>query len=145
MISQICSMVLLSVGNSDHVAHAGRKICIFWEKTAQDPIKSLNPLIRVGGEALYAPPPVVFCPLLKKSSGNPYLKIHDFSHNFIADAPKTISPKMQIWNISWSFIYNIFTNVLFVFLRIKIIQLFWKVLTGRITITMTLNPRSFSE
>ena len=31
-------------------------------------------------------PLVVFCPLLKKSSGNPYLKILDFSQLFIADA-----------------------------------------------------------
>ena len=30
---------------------------------------------------------MVFCPLLKKSSGNPYLKILDFSQIFIADAP----------------------------------------------------------
>ena len=28
---------------------------------------------------------VVFCPLLKKSSGNPYLKILDFSQLLVAD------------------------------------------------------------
>ena len=33
------------------------------------------------------PSPVVFCPLLKKSSGNPYLKILDFSQLLIADTP----------------------------------------------------------
>ena len=32
-------------------------------------------------------PPVVFCPLLKKYSGNPYLKILDYFQLFIADAP----------------------------------------------------------
>ena len=39
-----------------------------------------------GGGAI-RPPPVVFCPLLKKSSGNPYLKILDFSQIFISDDP----------------------------------------------------------
>ena len=47
----------------------------------------------MGGGALYAPHPVVFCPLLKKSSGNPYLKILDFSQLFIADAPMKKNPK----------------------------------------------------
>ena len=31
--------------------------------------------------------PVVFCPLLKKSLGNPYLKILDFSQLLVADTP----------------------------------------------------------
>ena len=41
----------------------------------------------MGGDWGHCTPPVVFCPLLKKSSGNPYLKILDFSQLFIADAP----------------------------------------------------------
>ena len=41
----------------------------------------------MGGGGALDPPPVVFCPLLKKSSGNQYLKILDFSQLFIADAP----------------------------------------------------------
>ena len=34
-----------------------------------------------------SPPPVVFCPLLKKSLGNPYLKILDFSQLLVANTP----------------------------------------------------------
>ena len=38
-----------------------------------------------------------FCPLLKKSSGNPYMKILDFSLLFIADAPlKTKNQKFRV-------------------------------------------------
>ena len=44
----------------------------------------LNPLTN-GGGAVYAPP-VVFCPLLKKSSGNPYLKFLTFP-NFLLLMP----------------------------------------------------------
>ena len=35
------------------------------------------------------PPPhdVVFCPLLKRSKGHPFLKIRDFPQSFVADAP----------------------------------------------------------
>ena len=40
-----------------------------------------------GGDVRRTPPLWFFCPLLKKSSGNPYLKILDFSQLFIADAP----------------------------------------------------------
>ena len=40
-----------------------------------------------GGWALYIPPAVVLCPLLKISLGHPYLKILDFSQLLIADTP----------------------------------------------------------
>ena len=36
-------------------------------------------------------PPMVFCPLLKKSLGNPYLKILDFSYLLVADTPMIIT------------------------------------------------------
>ena len=49
----------------------------------------------MGGGALYAPP-VVFCPFLKKSSGNPYLKILDISQLCIADAPMK-TKKQKNW------------------------------------------------
>ena len=52
------------------------------QKKISDSSPSLNP-INQGGGALYASP----CPLLKKSSGNPYLNIIDFSKLFIADVP----------------------------------------------------------
>ena len=42
----------------------------------------------MGGGALYAPlPALVFCPLIKISLGNPYLKIIDISKHIVADAP----------------------------------------------------------
>jgi len=45
-------------------------------------------LFSMGGGALYAPPPaLVFCPILKTSKGNPYLKIFYFSKLFVTDAP----------------------------------------------------------
>ena len=40
---------------------------------------------RRGGGGI--PPPTVFCPLLKKSSANPYLKFLDFSQLLVADTP----------------------------------------------------------
>ena len=43
----------------------------------------------LGGMALYAPA-VVYCPLPKKSLGNPCLKILDFFLLFVADAPLLI-------------------------------------------------------
>ena len=52
---------------------------------------SINP-IRTGG-GVDSTPPTVFCPLLKKSSYNPYLKFLDFSQLLVADTPmKFISP-----------------------------------------------------
>ena len=36
------------------------------------------------------PHPTVFCPLLKKSSDDPYLKFLDFSQLLVADTPKKI-------------------------------------------------------
>ena len=48
----------------------------------------------LGGGGTVLPPPLVFCPLLKKSSGNPYLKIIDFSQLFIADAPEKESKNL---------------------------------------------------
>ena len=46
---------------------------------------SFNPITHGGRGAVRTP--VVFCPILNKSSGNPYLKILDLSQLFIADAP----------------------------------------------------------
>ena len=44
----------------------------------------------MGGGALYAPAPLPsFCPLLKTSLFNPYLKILDPAQLFVADHPKT--------------------------------------------------------
>ena len=40
--------------------------------------------------ALYAPTPLAFCPFLKKSSGNPYLKILFTFHHFLL--------RMLLWN-----------------------------------------------
>ena len=40
----------------------------------------------MGGGALRPPPTVVFCPLLTKSKGSPYMKSLDFSQLFVADA-----------------------------------------------------------
>ena len=40
-----------------------------------------------GGGLESPPPPTVFCPLITKSSDDPYLKLLDFSHIFVADAP----------------------------------------------------------
>ena len=45
----------------------------------------LNPFPQ-GGTAP-PPPPLFFCPLLKISLGNPYLKILELTKLFIADAP----------------------------------------------------------
>ena len=63
----------------------------------------INPQIHVWGP-LYAPPPVVFCPLLKKSSYNPYLKILDFSQLLVADTPmkpKRRKGKFHIWSVGY--------------------------------------------
>ena len=44
--------------------------------------------MRTGGGRLEStPPPTVFCPLLKISSYNPYLKFLDFSQLLVADTP----------------------------------------------------------
>ena len=40
-----------------------------------------------GGGALYAPPSIAFCLLLKISWGNQYLQILDLANLFVADAP----------------------------------------------------------
>ena len=42
----------------------------------------------MGGGALYAPPPLAFCILLKIIVRHPYLKILDLANLFVADAPK---------------------------------------------------------
>ena len=48
----------------------------------------LNPLNHGGrGEALYAPPSLAFCLLLKSFFRHPYLKILDLTNHFVADAP----------------------------------------------------------
>ena len=46
----------------------------------------LNPLNH-GGWALYAPPSLAFCLLLKFILRHPYRKIPDLSNLFVADAP----------------------------------------------------------
>ena len=46
----------------------------------------VNP-IRTGGGAGIHPPPTGFCPLLKKSAYDPYLKFLDFSQLLVADTP----------------------------------------------------------
>jgi len=47
----------------------------------------INPLMHErGGGTVRQPPSVAFCPLLKKSKGNPQLKILDFS-NFLLRMP----------------------------------------------------------
>ena len=51
-----------------------RLICVF------------NPKMKGGGGTLRSSPHVVFCPLLKISLSNPYLKILDLSKLYIADA-----------------------------------------------------------
>ena len=59
---------------AEHVAH------VYWKT-------GLN-LWRVGGGCPVAPLPcLVFCPLLKISLVNPYLKILDLAKLFVADAP----------------------------------------------------------
>ena len=55
-------------------------------RCSSDQKYTFNPLSHGGGGAV-RPPPVVFCPLLKKSSYNPYLKILDFSQLLVADTP----------------------------------------------------------
>ena len=48
----------------------------------------LFPLKHGGREwALYAPPSLTFCLLLKVSGGKPYLKILDLANLFVVDAP----------------------------------------------------------
>ena len=70
----------------------------------QDPGLTLQPMV-------YALPlPCGFCPLLKKSSGNPYLKMHDFSQHFTADAPLK-NPNIYFYPISehlWNTKHNDF-------------------------------------
>ena len=63
-------------------------------------MNDINPLIHGG----CCTPPVFFCTLLKKSSGNPYLKIIDYSQLFIADAPmKKTNPKFLIYHLKGDF------------------------------------------
>ena len=52
-------------------------------------------------------PPTVFCPLLKKSSYNPYLKFLDFSQLLVADTPMKFF--YTLWQHFWDTQYkNIF-------------------------------------
>ena len=53
----------------------------------------VNP-IRTGGGAGIHPPPTGFCPLLKKSAYDPYLKFLDFSQLLVADTPMKFSRKI---------------------------------------------------
>ena len=69
----------------------------------------INPPIHEGrGGAVR--PPVIFGPFPKKSSGNPYLKILNFSQLFIADAPmkKKRSKIFKILKITFFENYDIF-------------------------------------
>ena len=51
-----------------------------------------------GGGGGAVRPPCGFCPLLKKSLGNPYLKILDFSQLLVADTPmKLFTPSDSIF------------------------------------------------
>ena len=55
------------------------------------------------------------CPLLEKSSGNPYLKILDFSQLFMADAPmqkKSFNPRAEhFWDTQYKNILNFFALI----------------------------------
>ena len=55
----------------------------------------------------------VFCPLLKNSSGNPYLKILDFSQLFIADEEK--NTKFLFYPRAEHFWDNRYKNIFFFF------------------------------
>ena len=70
----------------------------------------------MGGGALYALP-VVFCPLLIKSLGNPYMKFFDFTQLFIADAPMEKNQKKLFYLRAVHFYdtkyINIFKNFAF--------------------------------
>ena len=57
------------------------------------------------GGALYAPPTLVLCLLLKLSWDNPYLKILDLANIFVADVP--IKKNQHIWSPSPSEHYEI--------------------------------------
>ena len=52
-----------------------------------------------GMGALYAPNAVVFCPLLKKTKGNPYLKSLDLSKLLVAIAPEN-NKRIKIFNFT---------------------------------------------
>ena len=56
--------------------------------------KCLSPLIHGWWGRCTPPPPVVVCPLVRKSSGNPNLKILAFFQLFIVDAPMKKNPKV---------------------------------------------------
>ena len=75
----------------------------------------LSPLSHGGGRC--TPPPVVFCPLLKKSSGNPYLKILDFSQILSADTPINFFLSKNfvyiLWQNFWDTKYIFFLNFCF--------------------------------
>ena len=72
-----------------------------------------------GGGVAVRPLPVFFCPLIKKSSGNPYLKIHDFSQLFITDAPMKKKnqknwyyPRAEhFWDTQYKYILNFFALI----------------------------------
>ena len=53
-----------------------------------------------GGGALYAPPSLAFCLLLKIILRHPYLKILDLANLFVADAP--IKTKIQKFSFTTS-------------------------------------------
>ena len=81
--------------------------------------------------------PLVFCPLLKKSSVNPYLKNLDFSKHFIADAPsKKKSQKIlfypradHFWDTQYKFCFALIKKIfLQTLVEIIIIKFLLKVL-----------------
>ena len=75
-----------------------------------------NPLIHSGGGGgAVRHPPVVFCPLLKKSFGNPYLKILHFSQLFIVDAPMKKNLKFLFYPRADHFWETQYKNIFFCF------------------------------
>jgi len=58
---------------------------------------ALDPLIHGGGGGALRPPSLGFCPLLKISPGNPYLKIIDLAKLFVANAPMKEKKSKRLW------------------------------------------------
>ena len=75
-----------------------------------------NPIRTGGGEIGI---PTVCCPLLKKSSDNPYLKFQDFSQHLVSDTPMIFVPKNLVYTQSQHFLDTQYKNNLIFFLFIK--------------------------
>ena len=70
------------------------------------------------------PPPVVFCPLLKKFKGNPYLKILDFSQLLLRmplwkkNSKNLVYPHAeQFWDTQYKSIFYFFALIKKIFLE----------------------------